>query len=156
MLRQPLEDGEVTISRAQMSVKYPADFMLLAAMNPCPCGFYGDSIKECSCSDIQVKRYLSRLSGPILDRIDIQIDVPRLKEDEMLCQTTSGESSKTIRDRVIKVREIQLKRFKGEDITINSQMTPRLLKKFCALTPDSENLLRSAISRLNLSAKSLR
>jgi len=153
VLRQPLEDGVVTISRAQLSVKYPADFILLAAMNPCPCGFYGDTQKQCSCSEFQSKRYWSKLSGPLLDRIDIQIEVPRLKEQELLSQTSSGESSKTIRERVIKARQIQIKRFKEDGILSNSQITPKLIKKYCKLNSDCENLLRSAISRLNLSAR---
>ncbi|OGI03049.1 MAG: magnesium chelatase [Candidatus Melainabacteria bacterium GWF2_32_7] len=153
VLRQPLEDGNVVISRAQISVKYPADFILLAAMNPCPCGYYGDTIKQCSCNDFQAKRYWSRLSGPLLDRIDIQIDVPRLKEEELLNHSPSGETSKTVRERVIKAREIQVSRFKDENMVSNSQMTPKLIKKYCKLNTDSENMLRNAISRLNLSAR---
>ncbi|EKE02384.1 MAG: hypothetical protein ACD_20C00395G0014 [uncultured bacterium] len=153
VLRQPLEDGNVVISRAQISVKYPADFILLAAMNPCPCGYHGDTKKQCSCSESLAKRYWSRLSGPLLDRIDIQIDVPRLKEEELLNHAPSGESSKTVRDRVVKARNIQVSRFKGENIISNSQITPKLIKKYCKLNSDSENLLRNAISRLNLSAR---
>ena len=153
VLRQPLEDGTVVISRAQTSVKYPADFMLLAAMNPCPCGYYGDTKKQCSCSETQAKRYWSRLSGPLLDRIDIQIEVPRLNEDELLNNNSSNESSKIIKQRVIKAREIQLKRFENDKIISNSQMTPKLTKKYCKLSQDCEDLLRSAISRLNLSAR---
>lgn len=153
VLRQPLEDGEVVISRAQISVKYPADFMLLAAMNPCPCGYFGDTKKQCSCSESLAKRYWSRLSGPLLDRIDIQIDVPRLKEEELLNHAPSGESSKSVRDRVIKARDIQIGRFKNENIISNSQMTPKLIKKYCKLDSASESLLRNAISKLNLSAR---
>lgn len=153
VMRQPLEDGNVTISRAQISVKYPADFILLAAMNPCPCGYYGDTVKQCSCNDFQAKRYWSRLSGPLLDRIDIQIDVPRLKEEELLNHASSGESSKAVRERVIKARQIQIKRFEGENIITNSQMPPKLVKKYCKLNEDSENLLKNAISKLNLSAR---
>jgi len=153
VLRQPLEDGVVTISRAQLSVKYPADFILLAAMNPCPCGYYGDSQKQCTCSEYQSKRYWSRLSGPLLDRIDIQIEVPRLKDKELLSQSSCGESSKTIRERVIKAKQIQINRFKKDSILSNSQITPKLIKKYCKLNTECENLLRSAISRLNLSAR---
>ena len=153
VLRQPLEDGTVTISRALTTVKYPADFILLAAMNPCPCGFYGDAQKQCSCSEFQAKRYWARLSGPLLDRIDIQIDVPRLKEEELLNRSPSGEPSDKIRERVVKAREVQIKRFKNDGIISNSQMSPKLIKKHCKLNPDSENLLRNAISKLNLSAR---
>ena len=153
VLRQPLEDGVVVISRAQLSVKYPADFILLAAMNPCPCGYHGDSKKQCICNNFQVQRYWSRLSGPLLDRIDIQIDVPRLNEEELINHSPSGESSATIRERVIKSKEIQVKRFKDEGIIANSQMMPKLIKKYCKLNPDSEELLRSAIAKFNLSGR---
>ena len=153
VLRQPLEDGNVVISRAQLSVKYPADFMLLAAMNPCPCGYYGDTIKQCSCSEFVAQRYWSRLSGPLLDRIDIQIDVPRLNQEELLNHSPSGESSKTVRERVVKARAIQIKRFKDDGIISNSQMTPKLIKKYCKLDSNSENLLKNAINKLNLSAR---
>lgn len=153
VLRQPLEDGEVTISRAQVSVKYPADFILLAAMNPCPCGFYGDSLKQCTCSEHQAKKYWSRLSGPLLDRIDIQIEVPRLKQEELLGKAPQGESSFDIRQRVIKARQIQVQRYIGEGIVSNSQMTPSHTQKYCKLSADSENLLKMAISKFNLSAR---
>ena len=108
VLRQPLEDGEVVISRAQSRVRYPADFMLLGAMNPCPCGYLGDSKKQCTCNDFQIQRYRSRLSGPLLDRIDIQIEVPRLSTEELLNTNTKSESSAQIRERVIKARKIQI------------------------------------------------
>ncbi|HSA05599.1 MAG TPA: YifB family Mg chelatase-like AAA ATPase [Candidatus Gastranaerophilales bacterium] len=153
VLRQPLEDGVVTISRVQISIKYPADFMLLAAMNPCPCGHYGDAKKACVCSDHQVKRYWSRLSGPLLDRIDLQIEVARLSDDELLNKTSSAESSFEIRKRVIAARKIQVNRFKSENIISNSQMTPKLVKKYCKLDQDSENLLKAAITRFNLSGR---
>ena len=153
VLRQPLEDGTVAISRAQISVKYPADFILLAAMNPCPCGYYGDVKKQCTCSETQAKKYWSRLSGPLLDRIDIQIEVPRLKEEELLSNNQNNESSLTIRERVIKARKLQLKRFLNDKIITNSQMTPKLTKKYCQLDQNCEDLLKAAISRLNLSAR---
>jgi magnesium chelatase family protein len=153
VLRQPLEDGVVTISRASISVKYPADFTLLAAMNPCPCGYFGDKLKPCTCSDFQAKRYWSRLSGPILDRIDLQIEVSRLSEEELLSKNTNSESSKTIRERVIKARKIQVERFKEEGIISNSQITPGLIKKYCRLDSDGEKLLRMAISKFNLSGR---
>lgn len=153
VMRQPLEDGNVTISRAQTSVQYPADFMLLAAMNPCPCGFLGDSEKQCVCSPNQAQRYWARLSGPLLDRIDIQIEVPRLTQTELLNKSESTESSKEIRERVTKARTLQLKRFKSEKITANSQMTPKHIKKYCKLTTDCEEMLKSAIIRFSLSGR---
>lgn len=154
VLRQPLEDGVVTISRAQMSIKYPADFVLLAAMNPCPCGHFGDTKKPCICSDFQVKRYWSRLSGPLLDRIDMQIEVARLSEDELLNKEATGESSATIRERVITARNMQVSRFKNDGIVSNSQMTPKLVKKHCKLDSSAEDILRTAIARFNLSGRS--
>jgi len=154
VLRQPLEDGVVTISRAQTSIKYPADFVLLAAMNPCPCGHYGDTKKACICSDFQVKRYWSRLSGPLLDRIDMQIEVARLSEDELLNKQATGESSAVIRERVIKAREKQVVRFKDDGIVSNSQMLPRLIKKHCGLDASAEDILRTAIAKFNLSGRS--
>jgi magnesium chelatase family protein len=153
VLRQPLEDGKVTISRAQMSVQYPADFMLLSAMNPCPCGFYGDTEKQCVCSPTQVQRYWSRLSGPLLDRIDIQIEVSRLSQNELLNKTEPSENSKDIRKRVIQARQIQQKRFEKEGISSNSQMNPKLIKKYCKLTSDCEEMLKSAITRFGLSGR---
>jgi len=152
VLRQPLEDGIVTITRAQHSIKYPADFTLLAAMNPCPCGYYGDSAKECTCSPFQVQRYWSKLSGPLLDRIDIQINVPRLKDDELLAQSSS-ESSKSIRERVIKARNIQLERFKDENIVCNSQMLPKQIKRYCVLDDNTRMVLKNAIAKFNLSGR---
>ena len=112
VLRQPLEDGEIVISRAKHSIKYPAKFILLGAMNPCPCGYLGDKEKQCSCSDFQISRYLAKLSGPLLDRIDLQIDVPRLTPEELLNSTAKEEDSATIRKRVIKARQIQNERYK--------------------------------------------
>ncbi len=154
VLRQPLEDGEVVISRAQSSVKYPADFMLLGAMNPCPCGYLGDSKKQCTCSEFQVQRYRSRLSGPLLDRIDIQIEVPRLSPEELLNTKIKSESSADIRKRVIKARKIQAQRYKDYKILTNSQLTAELIKIFCKLDEKSEELLRTAITRFNLSGRS--
>ncbi|OGI02255.1 MAG: magnesium chelatase [Candidatus Melainabacteria bacterium GWF2_37_15] len=154
VLRQPLEDGVVTISRVQTSIKYPADFILLAAMNPCPCGHYGDAKKACICSDFQVKRYWSRLSGPLLDRIDLQIEVARLSEDELLNREATGETSAVIRQRVVQARDIQVKRFEKEGFVSNSQMTPKLIKKYCKLDSAAEDILRTAIARFNLSGRS--
>ena len=154
VLRQPLEDGEVVISRAQNRVKYPADFMLLGAMNPCPCGYLGDSKKQCTCNDFQIQRYRSRLSGPLLDRIDIQIEVPRLSTEELLNTNTKSESSAQIRERVIKARKIQIERYKDYPILTNSQLTAEYIKIFCKLDEKSENLLRNAISKFSLSGRS--
>ena len=154
VLRQPLEDGEVTISRAQTSVKYPSDFMLLAAMNPCPCGFLGDKEKKCTCGEYQIKKYRSRLSGPLLDRIDLQIEVPRLTVEELTnYNDTQAESSSEIKKRVIKAREIQAERYKGYGILTNSQLTPKLVKKFCKMTEDCEPVLKMAISKFQLSGR---
>ena len=154
VLRQPLEDGEVVISRAQTRVTYPADFMLLGAMNPCPCGYLGDSKKQCTCNDFQIQRYRSRLSGPLLDRIDIQIEVPRLSTEELLNTKIKSESSEEVRTRVIKARKIQIERYKNYPILTNSQLTAEYIKIFCKLDEKSENLLRSAITKFNLSGRS--
>lgn len=158
VLRQPLEDGEVTISRAHSSVKYPANFMLLGAMNPCPCGYLGDTKKQCTCSEFQIQRYRARLSGPLLDRIDIRIEVPRLTSEELLNADSNSnlkaESSADIRKRVIKARQAQVKRYKDYPILTNSQLNAELIKVFCKLDEKSENLLRTAISRFNLSGRS--
>lgn len=153
VLRQPLEDGEVVITRAQQRIKFPADFILLAAMNPCPCGYLGDTQKHCTCSEFQVQRYRSRLSGPMLDRIDIQIEVPRLSEAELLNKDFKSESSEQIRSRVVKARKLQAARYKGYPIFTNSELTPELIKKFCKLDEKSETLLKTAIARFNLSGR---
>ena len=153
-LRQPLEDGEVVISRAQTSIKYPADFMLLGAMNPCPCGFLGDSLKQCACSEFQIQRYRSKLSGPLLDRIDLQIEVPRLSPVELLNMKDDSESSSEIRKRVVNARKIQAQRYKNTNILTNSELNSDLIKKFCKIDESSENLLKSAIIKFNLSGRS--
>ena len=153
VLRQPLEDGFVTISRASGSVKYPANFILLAAMNPCPCGFLGDPKKHCSCSDFQIKRYRSRLSGPLLDRIDLQIEVARLSEDELINIKEDTESSCEIRKRVIAARKIQIERYKNDGILTNSELSAKLVKKYCKIDSESEKMLKFAISKFNLSAR---
>ena len=154
VLRQPLEDGEVTISRAQTSVKYPADFILLGAMNPCPCGYLGDSQKQCVCSEFQINRYRSKLSGPLLDRIDIQIEVPRLSQEELLKMDETAESSAQIRERVVKARKIQQERYKDLPIFSNSELSPKQIKDFCQLSSDCETLMKNAIAKFNLSGRS--
>ncbi len=153
VLRQPLEDGEIVISRVKHSIKYPAKFMLLGAMNPCQCGFDGDKEKACTCSDYQKSRYLARLSGPLLDRIDIQIDVPRLTSAELLASNEEEESSATIRTRVIKARKIQAERYKNEKILTNSELTTELIRKYCQVDEKSKALLKTAIIRYKLSGR---
>ena len=153
VLRQPLEDGAIVISRAKHSVKYPAKFMLLGAMNPCPCGFLGDKEKQCTCSDFQINRYLSKLSGPLLDRIDIQVDVPRLTPTELLATTEIEEDSATIRKRVIAARKIQAIRYKNDNILTNSELTSELIKKYCQLDSKSQELMKIAIVKYQLSGR---
>lgn len=154
VLRQPLEDKRVTISRAAMSLTFPASFMLAAAMNPCPCGFWNDPTRECRCTPLQIQRYVGRISGPLLDRIDIHVDVPAVRFKELSNESApAGESSEEIRARVNAARERQLARLAGEGIFSNAQMTPRHLRRFCRLDADSERMLESAMTRLGLSAR---
>jgi magnesium chelatase family protein len=151
-LRQPVEDKVVTISRAQGSVTFPANFMLVAAMNPCPCGYYGDPVKECKCSSSEISRYQKRISGPLLDRIDIFIEVPRV-EYEKLTDDTLGESSERVRARVEAARQIQQKRLEGTKLTCNTEMTPIEVKEFCRVDPSAQSLLRTAMKQLHLTAR---
>jgi magnesium chelatase family protein len=154
VLRQPLEDQQVTISRAAMSLTFPASFMLAAAMNPCPCGFWNDPTRECRCSPLQIQRYVGRISGPLLDRIDIHIDVPAVKFRELTGDESSEtDSSAIIRNRVINARQRQLRRFKGEKIFANAAMTPRMIRTHCPIDSTSERMLESAMTRLGLSAR---
>ena len=154
VLRQPLEDQKVTISRASMSLTFPASFMLAAAMNPCPCGFWNDPTRECRCSPLQIQRYVGRISGPLLDRIDIHIDVPAVKFRELAGdEAPETDSSETIRRRVISARERQLKRFHSEKIFCNAAMTPRMIRKHCQIDEASERLLEQAMIRQGLSAR---
>ena len=153
VLRQPLEDGEIVISRAKHSIKYPAKFMLLGAMNPCPCGYLGDKQKQCTCSEFQISRYQSRLSGPLLDRIDLQVEVPRLTSDELLNIEPATESSADIRKRVIKARKIQAERYKNDGILTNSELTSKLIKKYCQIDVQSAALLKTAIVKYQLSGR---
>ena len=152
VMRQPLEDGVVTIARAQASLTYPAQFMLVAAMNPCPCGYYNDHTKACTCTPTMISRYLRRVSGPLLDRIDLHVEVPRLKRDELLSKTP-GEPSMDIRERVTRARDIQYGRFSQTSIYCNAQMSAKQLKTYCKLTEDSENMLKQAVDHLQLSAR---
>ncbi len=154
VLRQPLEDQKVTISRAAMSLTFPASFMLAAAMNPCPCGFWSDPTRECRCSPLQIQRYVGRISGPLLDRIDIHIDVPAVKFKELTGETPPDtESSASIRERVIRAREAQQQRFAVEKIYSNAGMSPRMIRHYCKIDPESETMLERAMTRLGLSAR---
>ena len=155
-LRQPLEDGFVTISRASGRITFPSKFMLVAAQNPCPCGFLGDKTHECRCSTSAILNYQKRVSGPMLDRIDIHLEVPAVKVEKLQPKADQprAETSREIRKRVQKARDIQLKRFKKAKITSNSEMNNRDLKKFCELSDECLNLLKLAVSKMNLSARS--
>ena len=154
VLRQPLEDKVVSISRARNSLVFPASFMLVGAMNPCPCGNLGHPDKNCICNQFQVMKYRGKISEPLLDRIDIHLEVPALKISELTEDAgQAAESSAAIRDRVIKARNIQHKRFQGSKLHSNSQMGSRHIKKYCQIDAESKNLLRSAIERLGLSAR---
>ena len=151
-LRQPLEDGIVTVSRAKGTLEFPAHFTLVAAMNPCACGNATDAERLCSCTPSQIQRYRQKISGPILDRIDIHVDVPRLKFDKLTEQKTS-EGSATIRMRIEKARAIQRRRFKNLPFLTNTEMGVEDLKKFCTLNSDCMELLRMAVTTLHLSAR---
>lgn len=152
---QPVEDGVVTISRSAGRVNFPAKFMLVAAQNPCPCGFFGNANKNCKCNLNQILRYQRRVSGPMLDRIDIHLDVPAVKVEKLHSDDTKLiENSKTIRKRVQKARDIQTKRFKKKKITSNSEMGNKEIKEFCSLDDNCIKLLQLAVLKMNLSARS--
>ncbi len=153
-LRQPMEDGIISISRAKGSISYPAKFLLVAALNPCPCGYYGDLKRPCTCLPGMVSRYQKRISGPILDRIDIHIDVPSVETQKLISDQTQKECSKDIQKRVQEAREMQSARFTGTNIKSNSEMSTRDVKKFCALSDDCQTMLTSAVTQMNLSARS--
>ena len=153
VLRQPMEDKQVTISRAATSLTFPSQFTLVASMNPCPCGYFG-STRECKCSPLQIQRYVGKISGPLLDRIDIHIDVPAVNFKELRGKGIAvGDTSETIRGRVIKAREIQLERFAGDGVFSNSGMSPTQIRRFCQLDADSETLLERAMLKQGLSAR---
>ncbi|HEU5378767.1 MAG TPA: YifB family Mg chelatase-like AAA ATPase [Ktedonobacteraceae bacterium] len=152
VLRQPLEDKLVTISRAQGTITYPANFMLIAAMNPCPCGYYGDPIRECSCTSTAIMRYQKRISGPLLDRIDIHVEVPRI-DYEKLADKRKAEDSATIRARVQEARERQQRRLGGTRLTCNAEMGPAEVRDFCVVDSSGEKLLKAAAQQLHLSAR---
>lgn len=158
VLRQPLEDGKVTISRAAMSLTFPARFMLAAAMNPCPCGFFNDPTRECKCTPVQIQRYVAKISGPLLDRIDIHVDVPAVRFQE-LTGDALGEDSATVRARVLCARERQLERFQADAESAaqatfcNAHMTPRAIRRHCRLDAAGTRMLETAMARLGLSAR---
>lgn len=152
ILRQPLEDGKITVSRVHSTVTYPSKIMLIAAMNPCKCGYHGDPERECTCSPSQIERYMSKISGPVMDRIDIHIKVNSVKFDELKSKSVS-EKSEDIRARVNKARQIQLERFKNDGIYSNSQMTTSMIKKYCQLGENEMNLLKNVFEKFSLSAR---
>jgi magnesium chelatase family protein len=152
VLRQPLEDGKVTLSRAALSLTYPSRIMLVASMNPCPCGYFRDSVLTCSCTPIQIKRYTSRISGPLLDRMDFMIEVPRLKYEEMK-GIGSSEPSRMIRERVVKARKIQEARFQGKGHFCNAHMGPKEIKNYCHLGKEAQKLMANAVKNFGISAR---
>ena len=151
-LRQPIEDGVITVSRASGSVTYPSSVMLVAAMNPCPCGMYGHPTKPCTCSKTMVSKYINRISGPMLDRIDLHVEVPPV-DYEALSGFSGEETSAQIRERVNKARQIQINRYKGTGVTSNARLTPKMLREFCVLTEDASKYLNRCFDELGLSAR---
>lgn len=151
-LRVPLEDRKVSISRLNMTVTYPCEFMLIASMNPCPCGYYGSQEKICSCKPDQIKKYMNRISGPLLDRIDIHIEVNQVKYNQ-LEQKGKIETSQEIRKRVNQARKLQLERYQKYHIFSNSELSPKLIEEFCQLDSKSKQILEMAFDRLHLSAR---
>ncbi|MBO5364582.1 MAG: YifB family Mg chelatase-like AAA ATPase [Clostridia bacterium] len=153
ILRQPLEDGTVTITRASGTFAYPCNVMLVASMNPCPCGYYGDKTHTCSCSPVQIHRYLGKVSGPLLDRIDLHIEVPAVPYEDLEQKQETSESSAAIKERVNRARDLQRKRYQGSGIYSNSQLTPGMMEEFCQLKPEGKELLKQAFENLGLSAR---
>lgn len=152
-LRAPLEDAVVTVSRVAGTLTYPCSFTLIGAMNPCPCGFFGHPTKRCTCSPNAVSKYLGKISGPMLDRLDIHVEVPPVKYDELKDEGNDAETSAEIKVRVDKARQIQNERYKNENITCNARLTPSMLKKYCILTEDAENILEAAFKNMGLSGR---
>ena len=151
-LRQPLEDKVVTVARIAQTVTYPADFTLLASMNPCPCGYYGSKLHECKCTQFQIRNYLNKMSGPLMDRIDLQIEVDAINYEDLKAETVE-ETSAEIRARVCRAREMQTNRFKGTNIHNNASMNSAMMRKYCKLTSDSEAVLEKAFKKLSLTAR---
>lgn len=152
-LRQPLEDGEITVSRVQQTVKYPANFMLVGSMNPCPCGNYGSKKHVCTCTPQAIRRYLNKLSGPLLDRIDIQVEVDAVEFGELRRSQTEEETSAVVKERVMRAREIQRKRFSRSVARTNSDMSNRLIKQYCPISAEAEDMMETAFRKLSLSAR---
>ena len=152
VLRGPLEDGIINISRVNASLTYPCNFMFVASMNPCPCGYFGSKDKECTCSPTSIEKYMGKISGPLLDRIDIQIEVSAVKYQKLEDESQS-ENSEKIKERVNKARKIQQQRYKEVGIYANSQLTPKLVNKYCKLDKESKEILKNAFERLGLSAR---
>jgi magnesium chelatase family protein len=152
VLRQPLEDGTVTISRALNATTFPAEFMLVAALNPCPCGFRNDPRRECHCTTPQIEKYMSRLSGPLLDRIDIHIEVPAVPYKELSAER-AGTTSGDMRQQVVRARELQALRFAGSKTRYNAHMSSRMIRQSCKLSEDCQELLRSSVNDMGLSAR---
>lgn len=152
ILRQPLEDQRVTISRAAGTVSYPCSIMLIGAMNPCPCGYFGHPTRKCICNKKQVGDYLAKISGPLLDRFDLHIEVAPVEYDQ-LSDSSKEESSERVRERVQKAREIQNERFKGTGVTCNARITPEILHEACPLTKEASDMLKSVFDRMGLSAR---
>lgn len=153
VLRQPMEDGIVTISRVNATLTYPTKFMFVASMNPCPCGYYGDPVHQCSCSQKNIERYLGKISGPLLDRIDIHIEVTPVAYNDLETDNSNSESSREIRERVNKARMFQLERYKNDDIFSNSQLSAKNINRYCKLDFKSKKLIKEAFERLGLSAR---
>ena len=151
-LRQPLEDGVITVARASQTVEYPANFILIASMNPCPCGHYGSKKVQCKCTPTQIHKYLSKLSGPLMDRIDLHMEVDSVEYGDLVT-TRDNECSADIKARVDRARKIQLERYRGTKVFSNAKMTTAMSKKYCKLDQESENLLKNAFDKLNLSAR---
>ena len=152
VLRQPIEDSQITITRAGMSCTYPCSVMVVAAMNPCPCGYFGDRDHQCTCSPRKIHNYLNRISGPLLDRFDIQVEVPSVKFDE-LRSTELSESSAAIKSRVDAARELQRERFKGSETLCNAKINAAQLQKYCVIDKDAEKLLRNDFESLRMTAR---
>lgn len=152
VMRGPLEDRQITVSRASCTLTYPCNFMFIASMNPCPCGYYGSKEKRCTCSESQISKYMSKISGPLLDRIDIQIEVSPVKYDK-LNSTSECETSETIKKRVNEARNMQRERYKTYGIFSNSELTPIMLEEFCKLDDEGKRILEQAFKKLGLSAR---
>ncbi|MBD3264034.1 MAG: YifB family Mg chelatase-like AAA ATPase [Candidatus Omnitrophica bacterium] len=153
VLRQPLEEGCVNISRANKQARFPSEFIFVGAMNPCPCGYFGSRSRNCNCSSHRIHKYRNRISGPLLDRIDIHVELAEMKTKELMSHHGNSESSKSMKERVEAVRRLQKQRFSKDKILFNSQMNQKQIREFCLLTPEAKNILESAISHFGLSAR---